>query len=265
MTPIHSLRTDAEFERLVPPLTRSEHELLEASLKKEGCREPLVVWAGQDIILDGHNRWAICKLHEIPFHTVDVDLPDRESARNWVIGRQFSRRNLSAAGASYLRGKRYLAEKGKWGGDHVSESSGASGQIVHLLCQNSKARRTTESRLAEEFRINARTIRRDAEFAAAVDALVQSCGEAARAQILSGDARLTRQQVARLAQLPAAKQQQQFQEFQKLGRWPTVPRPAKHTLCLDAEPAILARALWDHLGPHQAGLVYHHLATLFRG
>jgi len=194
-----------------------------------------------------------------------VELPDREAARNWLIERQMSRRNLTAAGASYLRGKRYLAEKGKWGGDRVSGAAGASGQNVHLLSQHSNAESATQKRLAEEFRVNARTIRRDAEVAAAVDALAQSWGEAARPLILSGDARLTRQQVARMAQLPVEEQKRQFQAFQEAGRWPTVPRPAKRTLPLDAEPASLARALWDHLGPHQAGLVYHHLAGLMRG
>ncbi len=266
MSPIRILQADAEFERLIPPLARAERELLEASLKKEGCRDPLVVWAGHNIILDGHNRWAICNGHDIPFQTVDVELPDREAARNWLIQRQFSRRNLTAAGASYLRGKRYLAEKGKWGGDRKSEASGSNQQNVGLISeQTSKVDPNTERRLADEFRVSTMTIRRDAEFAAAVDALAQSWGEAARALILSGDARLTRHQVARMAQLPAQVQKRQFQAFQEAGRWPTVPRPAKRMLPLDAEPATLARTLWDHLGPHQAGLVYHHLAALIRG
>src|SRR5260370_21303737 len=102
---------------------------------------------------------------------------------------------------------------------------------------------------------------RDAEFAAAVEPLAQGWGEAARPVILSGDARLTRQQVARLAQMPAQVQKRQFQAFQEAGRWPTVPRPAKRTLPLDAEPATLARTLSYQLGPHQAGLLYLHLAT----
>jgi len=72
-------------------------------------------------------------------------------------------------------------------------------------------------------------------------------------------------QVARLAQLPAQEQKRHFQAFQEAGRWPTVPRPAKRTLPLDAEPAALGRTLWDQLGPHQAGLIYHHLAALIRG
>src|SRR5260370_8734990 len=77
MTPIRILRTDAELERLIPPLARAERELLEASLKKEGCREPLIVWAGPNIILDGHNRSAICNRHDIPLPTVTLQFPHR--------------------------------------------------------------------------------------------------------------------------------------------------------------------------------------------
>ncbi len=258
MSPIRILHADAEFERLIPPLARAERELLEASLKQEGCREPLIVWAGHNIILDGHNRWAICNLHDIPFRTADLELPDRDAARNWLIQRQFSRRNLSAAGASYLRGKRYLVEKGKWGGDRIV--SEANCQNVSLLDSDPN----TERRLAEEFHVSARTIHRDAKFAEAVDAVAASCGEEARRAILAGDARLTRPQVARLAELPPGEQNRLFQEFQKGSRLPSVPRPAKRTLPLDAEPLALARALLDHLGADQAALVFHALADLLK-
>jgi hypothetical protein len=266
MSPIRILHSDSEFERLIPPLSRAERALLEDSLKKEGCRDPLVVWAPHNIILDGHNRWALCNLHDIPFRTVDVELPDREAARNWLIERQFSRRNLTSAGASYLRGKRYLAERGGRGGDRKSEAAGSKSQNVTLIPTEARiSEADTKKRLAKEFRVSFMTIQRDAEFAEAVDALAGNCGEQARSLILSGDARLTRQQVGRLVQLPAQEQKRQFQEWENGGRLPTVPRPAKRMLCLDAEPAALARALWDHLGPNQAAQLYHHLAALFRG
>jgi len=264
MSPIRILHPDGEFERLIPPLSRAERALLEDSLRKEGCRDPLIVWAGHNIILDGHNRWYLCNLHDIPFRTVDLDLPDREAARNWLIQRQFSRRNLSPAGASYLRGKRYLAEKGKWGGDRVSESVGASGQNDHLLPATEKAREmTTERRLAEEYRVGAKTIRRDAEFAVAVDTLAANCGEQIRSLILSGDARLTRQQMTRLVQLSSQEQRQIFQQLQSGGRLPGLPRPPKRILSA-GEPASLARALLNRLGPEQAALVVHELTALIQ-
>jgi len=263
MDPICILHTDAEFERLIPPLAHAERELLEASLKTEGCREPLVIWAGHDLILDGHNRWAICKLHNIPFQTVAVELSDREAARNWLIGRQFSRRNLSAAGASYLRGKRYLAEKGKWGGDRTAP--GARFQNETLLSAAAVSEAGTKQRLANEFRVSLITIHRDAEFAAAVDALAACCGEQARGLILAGDAKITRQQVTRLAQMGAEEQKRLFEELQKGGRLPSVPRPGKPTPSIaDLPPQALARFLLDQLGFDKAALVFHALADLLR-
>jgi len=55
---------DREFHDLIPSLTSEELILLEESIIKEGCRDPLVIW--QDIILDGHNRYEICNRHCLP-------------------------------------------------------------------------------------------------------------------------------------------------------------------------------------------------------
>ena len=42
------LTLDQEFRALIQPLTAEELAQLEASLLAEGCRDPLVVWAGAD-------------------------------------------------------------------------------------------------------------------------------------------------------------------------------------------------------------------------
>ena len=60
-----ALRIDEEFSALCLPLREDEAELLEDSLRAEGCREPLVAW--QDTLVDGHNRHAICLRLGIPF------------------------------------------------------------------------------------------------------------------------------------------------------------------------------------------------------
>jgi hypothetical protein len=38
------LTIDEEFQSMIPPLAPEELELLEASLLREGCRDPLVAW-----------------------------------------------------------------------------------------------------------------------------------------------------------------------------------------------------------------------------
>jgi hypothetical protein len=105
------LRIDREFQVLIPPLDSGEQTQLEASLKADGCRDPLIVWKDHGILLHGHNRKRLCDKHDIPFKTVEVDLPNREAAKAFIIQNQLARRNLTPEAASYLRGRRYLEMK----------------------------------------------------------------------------------------------------------------------------------------------------------
>ncbi len=54
-----------ELKAYIDPLTPDEHEALERSLLAEGCRDALVLWG--DILVDGHNRYGICRKHDLPF------------------------------------------------------------------------------------------------------------------------------------------------------------------------------------------------------
>lgn len=87
------IRTDPEFEALIPKPTFDELDELEESLLHEGCRDNLVLW--NDILLDGHNRFRICTQHGIKFGTSQADVKDREQAMLWIISNQLGRRNLT--------------------------------------------------------------------------------------------------------------------------------------------------------------------------
>ena len=50
---------EPEFAALIPPLKSEELAGLEASLKTADCRHALVVWAGDNTLLDGHHRYGI--------------------------------------------------------------------------------------------------------------------------------------------------------------------------------------------------------------
>jgi hypothetical protein len=94
---------DQEFKALVPPLQTAELEELEASLLKEGNREPIVVWKETRILLDGHHRHDLCHRHSIPLKPPhELSFPDRDSAKLWIIRNQFARRNLSPYQRSVL-------------------------------------------------------------------------------------------------------------------------------------------------------------------
>ncbi len=87
------IRIDPDFFALIPTLAPEEYRQLEANLIQDGCRDPLVVWNG--LLLDGHNRKEICDGLGLEYTTTEVELPDREAAKAWIITNQFGRRNLS--------------------------------------------------------------------------------------------------------------------------------------------------------------------------
>ncbi len=95
MTMCAVLRVDPEFRGLIPPLREDERAGLEASLELEGCRDPLVVWGSQGILLDGHNRYEICQAAGIAYRTVEREFVDRDAAKLWVLRNQLHRRNLA--------------------------------------------------------------------------------------------------------------------------------------------------------------------------
>lgn len=148
---------DPEFRQLIPPLTPDERAQLEANLLADGCRDALVVWAGENILLDGHNRLDICQAHGIEFDVYELDLADRDAAKNWIDTNQLGRRNLTPDFISLLRGRIYERTKQAHGG--AREAS----------YQNDNLK--TSQVLADKFGVSQPTILRDAQFARAVDAL----------------------------------------------------------------------------------------------
>jgi len=89
------IKYDDKFKRLMHRLSQSEYEQLEKSIKAEGCREPLVIWKGKNILLDGHHRHDICQKNDIRFEIIELEFEDEYDAVEWVIKNQFGRRNLS--------------------------------------------------------------------------------------------------------------------------------------------------------------------------
>jgi N6-adenosine-specific RNA methylase IME4 len=87
-----NITIDPEFKSLIPPLAPEELAQLEANILQDGCRDPLVVW--DDILIDGHNRHAICTKRRVEFETVEMEFADRSHVKEWIIRNQFGRRNL---------------------------------------------------------------------------------------------------------------------------------------------------------------------------
>jgi hypothetical protein len=99
---------DEELKSLIPPLSKEEFKNLEQNILEWGCLDPLKVWPVQDsdetILLNGHNRLAICSEHNVSYDTERVLLIDRKAAIEWICSNRLGRRNLSAGQMLYLRG-----------------------------------------------------------------------------------------------------------------------------------------------------------------
>lgn len=86
-------KIDAEFSTLIPPLNADEYSRLEQSIIDEGCRDAIILW--NNIIIDGHNRYRICKKHNIPYKIITKDFSSRQDVIIWMFQNQLSRRNLT--------------------------------------------------------------------------------------------------------------------------------------------------------------------------
>lgn len=181
-TDMGSPRIDPEFVELAAPMDEATRAALRASLVEEGCRDALVVWAEKDVVLDGHNRLALCRELGIPFRTTKLSFSDRASALAWFVASQRTRRSLTPHWAMYYLGREYNAAKAT----HGTNQHTRSGQTVH----SSK----TSQRVADAAGVDEKTVRRAAAFAEAVDALEQAIPHARRA-VLNREVRLSRCQI----------------------------------------------------------------------
>ncbi|WP_459618236.1 ParB N-terminal domain-containing protein [Bordetella sp. 2513F-2] len=101
-----TLRIDPDLRGYIDPLTPDEYAALERSLLAEGCRDALVVWG--DLLVDGHNRYEICRKHGIPYRTIaHAGFRDMDDVRLWMIENHLGRRSVS----DYQRGVLALRKK----------------------------------------------------------------------------------------------------------------------------------------------------------
>ncbi len=105
-----SITINEELRKYIDPLTDGERAMLERSLLAEGCRDALVLWG--EVLIDGHNRYEICRKHGIEFKTVqNSSFETIEQVMLWMIDNQLSRRSVTdfQRGMLALRKKELLA------------------------------------------------------------------------------------------------------------------------------------------------------------
>lgn len=120
------LKIDREFEELIPPLTEEEYKGLENNILENGFNPafPIITWNG--LIIDGHNRYSVCRRHGIEFKTIEQDFASRSAVLMWIMDNQLARRNINLITRKYLTGRRYKEEKKAVGGYDYVRSGGSN-------------------------------------------------------------------------------------------------------------------------------------------
>jgi 16S rRNA G966 N2-methylase RsmD len=182
------IRIDAELQRMIPPLDQAEVDLLEASIVAEGCRDPLVVWKGEGILVDGHNRHAICTKHGLQYAIAERDFADRLDVIEWMCVNQLGRRNLAPLDRDDLIGQRFKNEKQREGRPDKRYQNDTV----------SAAERTRE-KIAKDVGVSAATVQRNAQFTDALDTL-ETIG-VQRNEVKGKKRKVKKKQVVELANL----------------------------------------------------------------
>ena len=104
----HELKIDADIQRLKQPLSKVALTELRQQLLSFGCHEPLLIWNG--IIIDGANRYDVCKGNNIAFSTESAPVTSKDEAIVFVCKQQLLREDLTNEMRKYLIGRLYRAE-----------------------------------------------------------------------------------------------------------------------------------------------------------
>ncbi|MFY7826592.1 MAG: hypothetical protein ACOVQ4_05680 [Flectobacillus sp.] len=195
-----------ELKELIPPLQNEELAQLEKNILAEGCREALMIWqttaniafpTSTDtskiyVLIDGHNRYGICQKHKIDFKIHLVSFNSLQEVKEYMIDNQLGRRNLIPEQASYLRGLRYNAEKQEKG---KYQREDHKGQNVPYDTELKKE--ATATRLAKQYNVSEKTIKRDGDFAEGLNKLAPTLKQ----DILAGKVKIKKTEIQQLAQI----------------------------------------------------------------
>lgn len=195
---------DSEFKNLIPPMKSEEFQGLKESIVNNGydILYPIVIW--NKIIIDGHNRYNICKDFNIEFSVSEKKFNDRFEVINWIINNQLNRRSMTNEQRSYLIGKRYQEEKKEEFRPKLGNN------VVTLRPKNS----VIEQRIAEKYKVSPVTVRKAEKFANAIDEVANNASINPY-KMLGREIKGTKKDIVELSQKPAEVQKEIIEKVEK--------------------------------------------------
>lgn len=122
------LKVIPELRDFLPPQDTEERRLLENSIATtKVVKEPLeyMVLDGEPVVVDGHNRFELIRKYKIPetnWSAVEIPAKTIEEAQDYMIVKQFSRRNASKEMRDHYLGLLYNRQKSRRGGTAKKEN-----------------------------------------------------------------------------------------------------------------------------------------------
>jgi transcriptional regulator with XRE-family HTH domain len=120
-----------ELRAYIDPLTSNEYQALERSILAEGCRDALVLWG--EVLIDGHNRYAICQQHGIAFNTTqNTRFSNIEDVMLWMIDNHLGRRSVTdfQRGMYALRKKEIIASRNLAKEKHAADNANSDSETM---------------------------------------------------------------------------------------------------------------------------------------
>lgn len=198
---------DSEFKNLIPPMKPEEFQGLKENIVNNGydILYPIVIW--NNIIIDGHNRYSICKEFNIQFSVSEKNFNNRFEVMNWIINNQLNRRSMTNEQRSYLIGKRYQEEKKEEGRPKIGNNVVP---LVTLRPNNSNI----EQKIAEKYKVSPETVRKAEKFANAIDEVANNASINPY-KILGREIKATRKDIVGLSQQSAEVQKEIIEKVEK--------------------------------------------------
>ncbi|WP_020531904.1 ParB N-terminal domain-containing protein [Flexithrix dorotheae] len=186
----NNLVVNKELKAFIRSLSDEEFNQLEANILAEGCKDALIVWKNNEeyVLVDGHNRFNICQKHNLPFKIAQKEFADLDAVKDYMLKLQLGRRNLTLEEISYYRGLRYETEKNKTANvfnlkQNITEKDKMSSSV------------NTAEKIAQEYGVNEKTIKRDAKFSKGLNKLAPEFKE----EVLKGKSKVKKQDIQALS------------------------------------------------------------------
>lgn len=225
---------DPRFRDKIPKPSEEERRRLEENILADGLvREPLVLWKGTNILVDGHNRWDIIQKHpEIPYSTIEREFDNEWDVIAWICRNQLGRRNISKVVYDKLIQEEHDAIQRIPGGDHKSDG------FKKQSAQNAQFENTRET-VAKEHGITPAYVERAVEFGRGLDA-AEAVAPGFKEAVLSGTESYPKRNIAGLRKIEdEAERKEAVEEMRNPKvKFPSSPRGSRAKKPTEEELAI---------------------------